>query len=128
MLFKIFIFIVGITQWPYRAVATALEVVPRTLIQNCGGNTIRSLTALRAKHATPGNISWGIDGTTGQLIDMKEYGVWEPLTVKLQTYKTAIETAIMLLRIDDILSGIKKKEEHQPISTSQEPSEESMKE
>lgn len=120
--------ITGITQWPYRAVATALEVVPRTLIQNCGGDTIRSLTALRAKHATAGNISWGIDGTNGQLVDMKEYGIWEPLSVKLQTYKTAVETAIMLLRIDDILSGIKKKEEHQPISTSQEPSEEAMKE
>lgn len=119
--------ITGITQWPYRAVATALEVVPRTLIQNCGGDTIRSLTALRAKHATPGNITWGIDGTTGQLVDMKEYGIWEPLAVKLQTYKTAVETAIMLLRIDDILSGIKKKDEQQ-FSTSQEPSEESMKE
>lgn len=120
--------ITGITQWPYRAVATALEVVPRTLIQNCGGDTIRSLTALRAKHATPGNITWGIDGTTGQLVDMKEYGIWEPLAVKLQTYKTAVETAIMLLRIDDILSGIKKKDDQQQFSTSQEPSEESMKE
>lgn len=120
--------ITGINQWPYRAVATALEVIPRTLIQNCGGDVIRNLTALRAKHATAGNTSWGIDGTTGQLVDMKDYGIWEPLSVKLQTYKTAVETAIMLLRIDDILSGIKKKEDTQPISSSQEPSEEMMKE
>ncbi|XP_054717149.1 T-complex protein 1 subunit gamma-like [Uloborus diversus] len=120
--------IMGISQWPYRAVASALEVIPRTLIQNCGGDVIRSLTALRAKHATAGNISWGIDGQTGQLVDMKNYGVWEPLTVKLQAYKTAVETAIMLLRIDDILSGIKKKEDHQQINPSMEPSEESMKE
>ena len=34
-------------QWPYIAVAKSLEVIPRTLIQNCGGNTIRTLTALR---------------------------------------------------------------------------------
>ena len=39
--------ITGVQQWPYRAVASALEVIPRTLIQNCGGNTIRTLTALR---------------------------------------------------------------------------------
>lgn len=39
--------VVGVGQWPYRAVAKALEVIPRTLLQNCGANTIRVLTALR---------------------------------------------------------------------------------
>lgn len=37
----------GVEQWPYRAIARSLEVIPRTLIQNCGANTIRTLTALR---------------------------------------------------------------------------------
>merc|ERR1719244_1047484 len=101
----------GVVQWPYKAVATALEVIPRTLAQNCGANTIRSLTALRAKHAqeTDKNVNWGINGETGQLADMSELGIWEPLSVKLQVYKTAIETAILLLRIDDIVSGSKKR-------------------
>lgn len=36
------------------------------------------------------------------------FQVVEPLAVKLQAYKTAIETAILLLRIDDIVSGSKK--------------------
>nr|CAD7423527.1 unnamed protein product [Timema monikensis] len=80
----------GVAQWPYRAVAQALEIIPRTLIQNCGANTIRTLTALRAKHAT-GGTTWGINGETGELADMKNLGVWEPLSVKLQTYKTAVE-------------------------------------
>ena len=39
--------VVGVGQWPYRAIAKALEVIPRTLLQNCGANTIRVLTALR---------------------------------------------------------------------------------
>ena len=39
--------ITGVQQWPYRAVSRALEVIPRTLIQNCGGQAIRALTALR---------------------------------------------------------------------------------
>nr|XP_018904872.1 PREDICTED: T-complex protein 1 subunit gamma [Bemisia tabaci] len=117
----------GVSQWPYRAVAQALEIIPRTLTQNCGANTIRTLTALRAKHATGGS-TWGINGETGQLVDMKELGIWEPLSVKLQTYKTAVETAILLLRIDDIVSGSKKKDKdaaHQPAA---QPTEESMKE
>jgi T-complex protein 1 subunit gamma len=37
----------GVEQWPYRAVAEAMEVIPRTLVQNCGGNSIRVLTQLR---------------------------------------------------------------------------------
>merc|ERR1711974_590708 len=95
----------GVVQWPYRALATALEVIPRTLAQNCGANTIRTLTALRAKHAKEEekNVNWGINGETGELADMSALGIWEPLSVKLQVFKTAIETAILLLRIDDIV-------------------------
>ncbi|XP_071965074.1 T-complex protein 1 subunit gamma-like [Antedon mediterranea] len=100
--------ITGVQQWPYRAVSSALEVIPRTLIQNCGSNTIRTLTALRAKHAKEGNTTWGIDGEKGTIVDMNEYGVWDPYAVKAQTFKTAIETAMLLLRIDDIVSGTKK--------------------
>lgn len=97
---------------PYSAVAQALEIIPRTLTQNCGANTIRTLTALRAKHAShtgDGNVcAWGIDGETGEIVDMNVKGIWEPLSVKMQVYKTAVETAILLLRIDDIVSGSKK--------------------
>ena len=46
---------------------------------------------------------------TGEITDMKELGVWEPFAVKAQTLKTAVEAASMLLRIDDIVSGIGKK-------------------
>ncbi|KAJ3047396.1 T-complex protein 1 subunit gamma [Rhizophlyctis rosea] len=100
----------GVEQWPYKAVAEALEVIPRTLIQNCGGNAIRGLTQLRAKHADAANFSWGIDGTSGKVVDMKEYGVWEPHAVKAQTIKTAIESACLLLRVDDIVSGVSKRQ------------------
>jgi len=98
----------GVRQWPYKSISRALEVIPRTLIQNCGGNTVRQLTALRAKHAQPNNQTWGVDGNTGNLTDMKDLGIWDSLSVKLQVYKAAIETAILLLRIDDIVSGTKK--------------------
>lgn len=103
----------GVEQWPYRAVAQALEVIPRTLIQNCGASTIRLLTSLRAKHTQESCETWGVNGETGTLVDMKELGIWEPLAVKLQTYKTAVETAVLLLRIDDIVSGHKKKGDDQ---------------
>eukprot|EP00904_Undaria_pinnatifida_P013643 jgi/Undpi1/9409/HiC_scaffold_27.g11866.m1 len=97
----------GVQQWAFKAAASALEVIPRTLAQNCGTNVVRVLTQLRAKHANEAKCTWGIDGTTGVMTDMKDLGIWEPYTVKTQTYKTAVEAACMILRIDDIVSGIK---------------------
>merc|ERR1719266_1328352 len=73
----------GVIQWPYRALASALEVIPRTLAQNCGANTIRTLTALRAKHAEGNNSCFGVNGLSGKIEDMKELGIYEPLAVKL---------------------------------------------
>ncbi|KAG7858603.1 hypothetical protein KL939_002725 [Ogataea angusta] len=97
----------GVQQWPYQAVADAFEVIPRTLIQNCGGNPIRVLSQLRAKHAN-GEHTWGIDGESGKIVDMNEYGIWEPEVIKQQSAKTSIESASMLLRVDDIVSGVRK--------------------
>lgn len=118
--------ITGVEKGPYRAVAQALEIIPRTLAQNCGANVIRTLTALRAQHAS-GQSTTGINGITGELMDIHQLGIMEPLSVKHQVYKTAIETAIMLLRIDDIVSGTKKKNaDGQPAAA--EPTRESMRE
>ena len=53
---------------------------------------------LQAKHAVAGNMTWGVDGDTGCVVDMTELGVWDPLSVKVQTYKTAIEVSMHLER------------------------------
>lgn len=108
----------GVAQWPYRAVAEAMEVIPRTLIQNSGNSPIRVLTQLRAKHAEGvdgSGSSWGIDGDNGKVVDMKEYGVWEPLAVKAQSVKTAVESACLLLRVDDIVAAKAAKQASGPI-------------
>ncbi len=100
----------GVEAWPYRALGAALEVIPRTLAQNCGANVIRTITKLRAKHLEgEGAQTFGIDGNAGTIVDMKELGVWEPYAVKTQTFKTSLEAAVLLLRIDDILSGLSHK-------------------
>jgi T-complex protein 1 subunit gamma len=101
----------GVEQYAYRAAAAALEVIPRTLAENCGAKAVRVLTELRAKHSTGGAAAamFGVNGRTGELADMKELGVMESLEVKLQTVKGAIEAAALLLRVDDIVSGIGKK-------------------
>ncbi|KAL0214679.1 hypothetical protein P9112_006863 [Eukaryota sp. TZLM1-RC] len=103
----------GIIQMAYRAAAEALEVIPRVLSQNCGASVIRVVTALRAQHAS-GNHTMGVDGIKGELTDAIELGVVEPYAVKANALKTAIEAASLLLRIDDIVSGVAKKEAPAP--------------
>ncbi|KAG5219672.1 T-complex protein [Salix suchowensis] len=122
--------IVGVEGWPFRAVADAMEIIPRTLVQNSGGNAIRVLTELR--HAN-GENSWGVNGETGKIVEMKEYGLYESASVKLvshpdlqmQILKTAIEVRLlilprkliqlnlfqaarMLLRVDDVVQAVRK--------------------
>ena len=45
---------------------------------------------VQAKHAE-GQHSFGVDGDTGKVVDMKTYGLYESAAVKVQTLKTAIE-------------------------------------
>ena len=111
----------GVAQWPYKAIAESMEVIPRTIIQNSGNSPIKVLTQLRAKHAEgyeDGKATssfWGIDGDAGKVVDMRTYGVWEPLAVKEQSIKTAIESACLLLRVDDIVAAKAAKQVSGPI-------------
>jgi len=88
-----------------------LEIIPRTLATNCGADVVRVITELRAKHASENGVYFGIDGNTGKIVDMRTIDIWEPLVVKQQIFKSAIEASCMLLRIDDVVSGFKKKKE-----------------
>eukprot|EP00439_Symbiodinium_sp_Y106_P013731 s3997_g1.t5 len=99
----------GSRQYAYKAVGEALEVIPRSLAHNCGADVVRAMTDLRARHAATGNAHIGIDGKTGKVADVKVLSIFDTFAVKQQTLRTSIEAAAMLLRIDDIISGISKK-------------------
>lgn len=49
---------------------------------------------VQAKHTQDDGVCWGVDGETGCLSDMSARGIWEPLAVKAQTYKTAVEVRV----------------------------------
>ena len=73
-------------------------------------DVVRIVTELRAKHAESGNHNFGIDGNGKKISDMAEVNVWEPIAVKNQIIKTSVEASCLLLRIDDVVSGVKRKE------------------
>lgn len=90
----------GLLQYPYKAVANALEVIPRTLSQNCGSEVIRIITDLRAKHADNTDTNknyYGVNGTTGKVENMQDLNVWDTLAVKKQTLKTSVEVISLFI-------------------------------
>ncbi|KAI7124690.1 hypothetical protein KC316_g16692, partial [Hortaea werneckii] len=101
----------------WKAYADALEVVPVTLAENAGLNSIRVVTEMRARHAK-GESNVGVSIKRGGVGVMGEEGkggqpggsasasagegVMQPLLVSTSAIELASETVKMILRIDDI--------------------------
>ena len=83
--------------------AEALEVIPKTLIENAGLDIINLIADLKAAHEDSNTT--GINVFTGEIMDMNEAGVIEPLRVKIQALQSAGEAAEMILRIDDMIAA-----------------------
>jgi thermosome len=94
----------GREQLAVEAFADAMEVIPKTLAENAGLDQIDSLVALRSAHEK-GMKSAGLSMDTGKPVDMLKLGVVEPLRVKTQAINSAAESAVMILRIDDVIAS-----------------------
>ncbi len=90
------------------AFADAVEIVPRTLAENAGLDSIDMLVDLRARHEKPDGKNIGLNVYEGKVMDMLKMGVIEPLRTKTQAIKSASEAAVMILRIDDVIAAAKK--------------------
>ncbi len=95
----------GREQLAVEAFAESMEVIPSTLAENAGLEKIDVMVELRAAHEKPRGHMMGVDVFTGKIVDMYKKGVIEPLSVKEQAVKSAVESATMILRIDDVISG-----------------------
>ena len=94
----------GREQMAIEAFASALEIIPRTLAENVGLDPVTTIIALRKAHAD-GASHAGINVYEGGVVDMHASNVLEPLRVVEQAIQSATETAIMILRIDDVISS-----------------------
>jgi thermosome len=100
----------GREQLAVEAFADSLEIVPKTLAENAGLESIDILVGLRAAHDKKGGNMKGVDVFKGEIVDSYKSGVVEPLRVKEQAMKSAAEVAAMILRIDDVIASTKPKE------------------
>jgi len=90
--------------------ANALEIIPKTLVENAGHNPVDLIVELRSKHESDAGSAYGINIYTGKPDDMVKLGVIEPLSVLTQAIQSATEVASMILKIDDVIaaSGLSK--------------------
>ena len=93
----------------FKAFADALEIIPVTLAENAGLNSIKVVTELRARQAK-GETNVGVSIKRGGVGVMggenksagSGEGVMQPLLVSTSAIELASETVKMILRIDDI--------------------------
>jgi len=94
----------GREQLAVQAFANAMEVIPRTLVENAGLDPIDIMTDLKSAHSK--KQKWaGVDVFTGKIMDAWKRGVIEPLKIKTQAVSSASEVATMILRIDDVIAS-----------------------
>ena len=94
----------GREQMAIEAFAGALEVIPRTLAENAGLDPVNTIIEVRKAHAE-GKSSYGVNVFEGGVMDMRVANVLEPVRVVEQAIQSATETAVMILRIDDVISS-----------------------
>ena len=86
----------------WKGFAEAMEVVPTTLAENAGLNSIRVVTELRHRHEC-GDRNAGVSIRSGGVKNnIAEEKVLQPLLVSTSAVELAAETVKALLRIDDI--------------------------
>jgi archaeal chaperonin len=93
----------GREQMAVEAFAAALEVIPMTLAENAGMDTINTLIELRRRHKA-GDRHAGVDVLQSRIADMEDVAV-EPIRVARQEIVGATEASTMLLRIDDVIAS-----------------------
>ena len=104
----------GREQLAIEAFADAIEIVPKTLAENAGLESIDIIAELRAAHEKTDGQPMGVNVFKGKVENMLNNGVVEPLVVKEQAVKSAAESASMILRIDDVIAATKPKEGKPP--------------
>jgi len=90
-------------QLAVKAFADAMLSIPTTLAENAGIDPLDILNELRSAHAE-GDVAQGLNlSKAGKIEDMFKAGIIEPHRVVSQAIKSASESAIMIMRIDDVI-------------------------
>jgi archaeal chaperonin len=93
----------GMTGFGVEAVARALRKPMTQIVLNAGFNPLEKVEEASVAQAERGSDSLGIDCDDGQVIDMMEFGVFDPAPVKLHALKAAGEVTRAIMRIHTVI-------------------------
>lgn len=96
----------GLNQHAIKKFAEALEVVPRTLCENAGMDATAVLSRLYAAHYQEGDAGYtGVDveENSDGTADAVKAGIYDSFPAKYNALKLAADTAITVLRVDQII-------------------------
>jgi len=97
----------GREQLAVNAFSDALEIIPRTLAESAGMDSIDTLVKLRSKHEAKNGSLFGVFVDKAKVEDLWGKGVVEPLKIKTQAIQSASEATELILRIDDVIASHK---------------------
>ena len=98
----------GMTAYGIACIVDALKRPLSQIVTNAGFNSLEKVGDVLSLQEETGNDALAVDCDTGQVCDMYQSGIVDPLLVKTYAFKAAEEVAEAILRIDTI---IKKKED-----------------
>ncbi|KAF9974229.1 T-complex protein 1 subunit theta [Actinomortierella ambigua] len=95
----------GLNQHAIKKFAEALEIIPRTLAENAGLDATEVLGKLYAAHHQDDRGVMGVDVESEKhdIIDAKAAGILDTLAAKISAIRLATETALTILRVDQII-------------------------
>lgn len=93
----------GLGQYAIKKFAEAFEVVPRTLAENAGLQSIEVISSLYAAHSNPEGKDKGINLNTGAIFNASEAHVYDLLLTKAWAIRYATQAATTILRVDQII-------------------------
>jgi len=93
----------GLDQYAIRKFAEAFDVIPRTLVENSGGDPTSVMHALHDAHKAPNSQNMGFDFIDVKAADAVTMGVYDVYITKLNALRLAVDAALTVLRVDQIV-------------------------
>ncbi|KAI3877421.1 hypothetical protein MKX03_026478 [Papaver bracteatum] len=93
---------IGLDQYAIKKFAESFEMVPKTLAENAGLNSMEIISSLYAEHAA-GNAKVGIDLEEGVCKDVTSLDIWDLHVTKFFALKYAADAVCTVLRVDQII-------------------------
>jgi len=94
----------SLDQYAIRKFADAFDVIPRTLAENSGCDPSSAMHEMHSTHAgSSGNPHMGFNIDTNVPDNAVENGVFDIYSVKMNALRLAVDAAITILRVDQIV-------------------------